>query len=149
MEVSWTDNILNYFRNLGSNPLNLVSIIIDLAIVLFLMQFAKLVGLDLIESFKSIVNSSLGISIFLIVGQVFYMLNFSSIIAISRDSNNAILIKFLPIDLYKQFKIKIRIGILINTLASLIVSIAFLIFTKNLLFTFIIFLSLFGGFYVR
>ena len=113
-----------------------------LAIVLFLMQFAKLVGLDLIESFKSIVNSSLGISIFLIVGQVFYMLNFSSIIAISRDSNNAILIKFLPIDLYKQFKIKIRIGILINTLASLIVSIAFLIFTKNLLFTFIIFLSL-------
>lgn len=113
-----------------------------LAIVLFLMQFAKLVGLDLIESFKSIVNSSLGVSIFLIVGQVFYMLNFSSIIAISRDSNNAILIKFLPIDLYKQFKIKIRIGILINTLASLIVSIAFLIFTKNLLFTFIIFLSL-------
>lgn len=113
-----------------------------LAIVLFLMQFAKLVGLDLIESFKSIVNSSLGISIFLIVGQVFYMLNFSSIIAISRDSNNAILIKFLPIDLYKQFKIKIRIGILINTLASLIVSIAFLIFTKKLLFTFIIFLSL-------
>ena len=113
-----------------------------LAIVLFLMQFAKLVGLDLIESFKSIVNSSLGISIFLIVGQVFYMLNFSSIIAISRDSNNAMLIKFLPIDLYKQFKIKIRIGILINTLASLIVSIAFLIFTKNLLFTFIIFLSL-------
>lgn len=113
-----------------------------LAIVLFLMQFAKLVGLDLIESFKSIVNSSLGISIFLIVGQVFYMLNFSSIIAISRDSNNAILIKFLPIDLYKQFKIKIRIRILINTLASLIVSIAFLIFTKKLLFTFIIFLSL-------
>ncbi|HIT71873.1 MAG TPA: hypothetical protein IAD08_08215 [Candidatus Scatovivens faecipullorum] len=113
-----------------------------LAIVLFLMQFAKLVGLDLIESFKNIVNSSLGISIFLIVGQVFYMLNFSSIIAISRDSNNAILIKFLPIDLYKQFKIKIRIGILINTLASLIVSIAFLIFTKKLLFTFIIFLSL-------
>lgn len=113
-----------------------------LAIVLFLMQFAKLVGLDLIKSFKSIVNSSLGISIFLIVGQVFYMLNFSSIIAISRDSNNAMLIKFLPIDLYKQFKIKIRIGILINTLASLIVSIAFLIFTKKLLFTFIIFLSL-------
>ena len=36
MEVSWTDNILNYFRNLGSNPLNLVSIIVDIAIVLFL-----------------------------------------------------------------------------------------------------------------
>ncbi len=36
MEVSWTDNIINYFRNLGSNPLNLVSIIVDIAIVLFL-----------------------------------------------------------------------------------------------------------------
>ena len=36
MEVSWTDNILNYFRNLGSNPLNLVSVILDIAIVLFL-----------------------------------------------------------------------------------------------------------------
>lgn len=36
MEVSWTDNILNYFRNLGSNPLNLISVILDIAIVLFL-----------------------------------------------------------------------------------------------------------------
>ena len=36
MEVSWTDNIINYFRNLGSNPLNLVSVILDIAIVLFL-----------------------------------------------------------------------------------------------------------------
>ena len=44
MEVSWTDNIINYFRNLGSNPLNLVSIIIDLAIVLFLAYcFVKVV----------------------------------------------------------------------------------------------------------
>ena len=44
MEASWTDNILNYFKNLGSNPLNLVSIIIDLAIVLFLAYcFVKVV----------------------------------------------------------------------------------------------------------
>ncbi len=36
IEVSWTDNIMNYFKNLGSNPLNLVSFILDIAIVLFL-----------------------------------------------------------------------------------------------------------------
>lgn len=114
-----------------------------LVIVLLLIRFAKLIGLDLIESFKSIVNSSLGTSIFLIVGQVFYMLNFTSIIAISRDSNNAILIKFLPLDLYKQFEIKIRIGILINSLASIIVSILYLIFTKNLILTIIVLISLF------
>ena len=36
IKVSWTDNIMNYFRNLGSNPLNLVSFILDIAIVLFL-----------------------------------------------------------------------------------------------------------------
>ena len=37
IEVSWTDNIMNYFKNLGSNPLNLVSFILDIAIVLFLV----------------------------------------------------------------------------------------------------------------
>lgn len=116
--------------------------IVILVVVLFLINFAKLVGLDLIESFFSIVNSSVGISIFLIVGQVFYMLNFSSIIAVSRDSNNAILTKFLPIDLYKQFKFKIKIGVLINSIASLIISISYFIFTKDLLFTMVLFVTL-------
>lgn len=116
--------------------------IVILVVVLFLINFAKLVGLDLIESFYSIVNSSVGISIFLIVGQVFYMLNFSSIIAVSRDSNNAILTKFLPIDLYKQFKFKIKIGVLINSIASLIISISYFIFTKDLLFTMVLFIAL-------
>lgn len=109
-----------------------------LLVVIFLIEFARLVGLDLIASFNGIVNSSLGTAIFLIVGQVFYMLNFSSIIAISRDSNNAILTKFIPIDLYKQFNLKIRLGVLINTVASLIIAISYFVFTENLLFTIII-----------
>ena len=56
------------------------------------------------------------------------MLNFSSIIAVSKERKSAILLKTFPISLEKQFKLKARMGIVVNTLSIIIVSIAYYYF---------------------
>ena len=116
--------------------------IIIVVIIFGLLKFADSVGMDLINSFQSIVESGLGGFIFLGTSQVFFMMNFSSIIAVSREGNNAIILKVLPISLEKQFNLKIVIGLIINFFTSVLVSIAFFIFTKELIFTLILLIVL-------
>lgn len=116
--------------------------IIIIGIVIGLIKFAEMVGLNLIAMHYNTVKSGFGGFIFIGTAQVFYMLNFSSIIAVSRESNYAILTKTIPISLEKQFYLKIFIGFLINSIASLLVSIAFFVFTKELIFSIILFITL-------
>lgn len=116
--------------------------IIIIGIVVGLIKFAEMVGMDLIAMHYNTVKSGFGGFIFIGTAQVFYMLNFSSIIAVSRESNYAILTKTIPISLEKQFYLKIIIGFLINSLASLLVAISFFIFTKEIIFSIILFIAL-------
>lgn len=106
--------------------------IVVLVVVIGLLEFAKLVGENLwIKLYdKSITN--FGTTIFLSVGQVFYMMNFNSVIAISKDSKYAKLIKYLPIPLSKQFKLKINLGFKINMIATIIISICNYYFTRSI-----------------
>lgn len=75
----------------------------------------------------------LGAAMFLSLGQVFYMMNFTSIIAISRESKNAILTKYIPISIQKQFKLKVSLGVVVNLLAGILVTIFYYISAHNLL----------------
>ncbi len=70
------------------------------------------------------------------------MMNFSSIIAISRESNNAIITKYIPIALAEQFNLKILLGLIVNTLSSFWVAIFHYLCTKNILVTITIFFEL-------
>lgn len=105
-------------------------------------KFADNAGMDLIEGLAKISTSSLGIAIFLSVGQVFYMMNFSSIIAVSRESNNWILAKYIPLNMYKQFNLKIVIGSFLNFISSVVVVIIYYYITRNISFSIILFLCL-------
>lgn len=116
--------------------------IIILGIIFGLLKFADSVGMDLINSFRSIVESGLGGFIFLGTSQVFFMMNFSSIISVSREGKNAIILKVLPISLYKQFNLKITIGLIINFFTSALATITFFIFTEKLFFSFILLIVL-------
>lgn len=111
-------------------------------IIIGLVKFAELVGLNLWENLYSVSIQTTGIAIFLGVGQVFYMMNFSSIISVSRESNNAIILKYIPIDFTKQFNFKITIGIIVNLVGTVLVTIFYLLCTKNILFSIIICLEL-------
>lgn len=70
------------------------------------------------------------------------MMNFSSIIAVSRESKNAIHTKYIPINLNKQFKLKTILGIILNILAWALVTIFYYICTKNKVTTILIFVEL-------
>lgn len=111
-------------------------------IIIGLVKFAELVGLNLWENLYSVSIQTTGIAIFLGVGQVFYMMNFSSIISVSRESNNAIILKYIPIDFTKQLNFKITIGIIVNLVGTVLVTIFYLLCTKNIIFSIIICLEL-------
>ena len=104
--------------------------------------FANSVGVDALAEFYDRLLNVSGTAIFLSIGQVFYMMNFCSIIAISKESKNSIITKYIPIKLNKQFNIKISIGIILNMISGILVSIVYYICTKNILNTIILFIVL-------
>lgn len=104
---------------------------------------SKKLGIDIIRNFLGIINTSIGQAIFIGVGAVFFMMNFSSIIGISKDCKTAILTKTLPIKLEKQFNIKIEIGKRINMLSVIIITFCYWYAVKNLAPTIVMFTILY------
>lgn len=92
---------------------------------------SKKLGIDIIQSFLGIINTSLGQAIFIGVGAIFFMMNFSSIIGISKDCKTAILTKTLPIKLEKQFDIKTNLGKRINMLSVVIITFCYWYAVQN------------------
>lgn len=111
-------------------------------IVLVLVGFANFVGLDLWQKLNEISSSTVGIAMFLGIGQVCYMMNFTSIIAISKESKNAIITKYIPINLIKQFKLKTFLGLTTNSISSILVTVFYYMCTKNLIYSIILFIIL-------
>ena len=112
------------------------------AVVLGLVKFAELAGLNLWGILNNIALTSNGLAIFLAVGQIFYMMNFSSIVAVSREANNAMIIKYIPIPLKKQFDLKISLGLIVNTFATFLVTIFYYKCTYNTGIAMIVFFEL-------
>lgn len=88
-------------------------------------------------------NTSKVQAIFICVAQVFFMMNFSSIIGISKESKSAILNKTIPIDYQKQFNMKTYIGKTLNMLSVIIVTIAYSEATQNTQATIVMFAILY------
>lgn len=106
--------------------------LIILFVLLIAIAFSRLVGVDLIADLTKEMNTSKMQAIFICVGEVFFMMNFSSIIGISKESKSAILTKTIPIDYQKQFNMKTYIGKFLNMLATIIVTLAYYEATKNI-----------------
>ena len=116
-------------------------IILEVFIVAVIVS--KKLGIDIIQNFLGIINTSIGQAIFIGVGLVFFMMNFCSIIGISKDCKTAILTKTLPIKLEKQFNIKTEIGKRINMLSVIIITFCYWYAVKNLAPTIIMFTILY------
>ena len=146
----WLSYILKELKTLVRTPIFFIECIIIpivypltvFGIVLGLVKFAELVGLDLWVKLNEIALSAKGIALFLSVGQVFYMMNFSSIVAFSREANNAIITKYIPISLIKQFNLKISLGVIVNTFATLLVVMFYHMCTQNTGVVFVLFIEL-------
>lgn len=116
--------------------------VVILVIIIGILAFAKLSVPNLWNRICEILSTSFGTSIFIAVGQIFYMTSFSSIIAVSRESKYAKLVKYLPIDLNQQFKYKLNIGIKINTVVAVMVSICNYLCIQDFAVAISVFLSL-------
>ncbi len=116
--------------------------IVIIAIVVFFIEFAERRGIDVLSQLYSILNNVTGQAIILAIGQVLYMMNFNSIIAISKDSRSAKLIKYIPIKINEQYNLKIFIGVVINMISSILLTIFYYIYTHNIVATIIIFIGL-------
>ena len=120
----------------------LIPVIYPLAIFLVFVSavvLSKMLGVDIIEKFMGMINMPRGQAIFLGVGDVFFMMNFCSIIGVSKDSKSSILIKSIPMDLYKQFRLRILIGQTVNMFSGFIITFAYWYATNNILLTIIVF----------
>lgn len=78
----------------------------------------------------------------LIVLQVLFSLSTISLTAISREGKNAVLIKYLPVELYKQFVYKNIPQIMLNFLVTVVIlgMIYYFVPTINLLYLFLVWL---------
>ncbi len=117
--------------------------LIILFVLLIAITFSRLVGVDLIADLTKEMNTSKMQAIFICVGEVFFMMNFSSIIGISKESKSAILTKTIPIDYQKQFNMKTYIGKFLNMLATIIVTLAYYETTKDIQPTIVMFAILY------
>ena len=111
--------------------------------IIGMTAFAEYVGLDLWEKIRNVAVEPFGLAITLAVGQIFYMMNFTSIIAISRESQNAMITKYIPISLNKQFNLKIALGTRFNLIAAILVTLFYYMCTNNLKVSIIIFIMLY------
>lgn len=141
--------ILKELRTILRTPIFLIQCIIIPTIYPIVIILASLLLVNFANNFipawdllyKNAVTCH-GAAMFLSLGQVFYMMNFTSIIEISRESKNAILTKYIPISLQKQFKLKVSLGVLLNLLAGILVTIFYYMSVHNVFATILIAIEL-------
>ena len=73
----------------------------------------------------------IGVVIAISIAQILYIMNFTSIISISREGKNAKMLKTLPISLYKQFKYKLYPALIADTFIAIIVTICYSALSRN------------------
>lgn len=115
-----------------------IMMVVSIAVVL-----SKLIGVNLVSDLMNKMNTSQMAMIFIAVGEVFFMMNFCSIIGISKESKSAILTKTIPIGFKTQFNLKTYLGKTMNLLSVLIITFAYFLATKNPVQTIVIFAILY------
>ena len=138
--------ILKEYKMMSRSPIFFIQciflpIIYPLAIFVTVIGFvglASLLGVNLAEKLNAQINSGIGQAIFISVAQIFFMMNFASIIAVSKDGIGAIRSKVLPISFERQFKYKTWIGRTANIFSGLLVITVYYLLTKSFLQTLIV-----------
>lgn len=92
---------------------------------LALISFAKGIGLDFFAEGQQNILKPIGVVICVCIAQVLYIMNFTSITAISREGKTAKLMKTIPISLYKQFKYKLYPGLIANGTIAIIITLCY------------------------
>ena len=68
----------------------------------------------LADSFLGVLETGIGLGMILVIINFMYLFNYISVTAVSRDGENAIFMKYIPIELYTQCKYKAIPSIVLN-----------------------------------
>lgn len=91
----------------------------------------------LISSINGNIENTAGFAICLCVINFLYMLNYISVTAISRDGENAIFMKYIPIELYKQCRYKAAPSVILNLYPLIIFLVVMRLILKEISFVFL------------
>lgn len=111
-------------------PVILAVVVLTMATSLF--AFSKGIGYNVVAKMTELISKPWFSGGFVSMSQVFYMINFASIIALSKEERWAVLCKYLPIKYSRQINIKLKMGKITNFLTSLTVVILYYTCTDNI-----------------
>lgn len=123
-------------------PLYFSAMILALVIMLFIAS--QTVGREIIDGLSDLVSEPFIGGVFLSMVQIIYMMNFASVIAVSKEERWSILSKYLPIKLSRQINMKIRIGKIVNFISSISAIVLYMMLTRNLINTVLFLFISFG-----
>ena len=109
--------------------------IISAVMIIGLVALSNRYNYDIMQNIRKQLTLPPGFAVFFGIAGVFYMMGFSSIIGVSKEEKWAILSKYIPVDLRKQFKWKLVIGEIINFLCSIPLVVFYYWLTRNVLNT--------------
>lgn len=136
----WLSYIKKEFKLLIRNPIFFMqcvmpSIIFPIIIALPAGYGVQDSGVDLkqfTQDFSNIINTSFGMMCCLVAIIFMYVFNYTSITAVSRDGQNAVFMKYIPVSLKNQIIYKALPGILLNIIPTIYISALGLLFFKGI-----------------
>lgn len=144
----WISYLKKEFLLIYRNPMFfiqciIVPVVFSVLIAMFLLgMYGFFNKYNLNSIVLDLIKNPIGIAVIIIITQFIYMINFNSIIAVSKEGRNAVITKYIPVDYFLQFKIKTVIGEIINSLISIIMTIFYFLCTKDKIITLEIFIYL-------
>ena len=106
-----------------------------LFIFIAFMSATKNMGIDILYQIRKLSSFSWIAGGFLAVNQIMYMLNFASIIAVSKEEKSSIITKYIPIKLSRQLNLKLLIRKIINFISSIVIVSLYYICTNNIIYS--------------
>lgn len=143
--------LLKEIRNLIRNPIFFMQCVVPPFLFPLIFLVPSVLALKkqgeefvlLIEYLGRYMNSPVGLITVIEILYLFYIFNFATITSISRDGSDAKVMKYLPIDFYKQLTYKSIIGIVFNII-PLIYILIFLKIGLNVENLMIIYIAILG-----
>ena len=118
--------------------------VVVLAMATSLFAFSKGIGFNVVAKLTELINKPWFSGAFASISQVFYMINFASIIAFSKEERWSVLCKYMPIKFSRQINLKLKMGKLTNFFTSLTVILLYFTCTDNIINSIIILLISLG-----
>lgn len=117
--------------------------VVVLAMATSLFAFSMGIGFNVVSRMTGLISKPWFSGGFLSMSQVFYMINFTSIIALSKEEKWAVLSKYIPIKFSRQINLKLRMGKITNFFTSITVVLLYYTCTENIVNTiFVLLISL-------